>query len=583
MWPFSSNTHREVVDTKRAQRDEALSSAPSYHADAPTYDVYLRATASEIVTRIESGEWTSSQVVAAYCARAAYAQATTNCVTEVLFEQALREAALLDKEYAATGKLRGPLHGVPVSFKDQFNLAGFDSTIGFTQWANKPSLRDCTLAEKFRAAGAIIIVKTNVPQTMLAFECSNPLWGRTLNPHNDAYTCGGSSGGEAALLAMDGSVIGIGSDVGGSLRIPTTYCGIYALKPTAGRMTSAGTASPNPGFDAIRSAMGPMSRSVADLELASRFSFGTQDPIHDTPPVPYRDVELPPKLRFGYYTSDGYIKASPACKRAVLETVEALRSQGHECIEFEPPRVEQAFEAFVALTSADGYKRLTSHLGPDPQASAYCFACESSLFLVTLGPRLPGFLRSMASWVIRSLLGDSLFAGVLGASRVKPVAEFVEWCSRRDDYKKLWYKEVWGEHNFDGIIAPVQAVPCIPHGGCATMSPLAIATILYNMVDSPVGVVPVTHVDPTKDQLTDEWVHGPGLGSKLLEGRVYKGKDAIYNPEKMKGLPVAVQIVGRRWDDEKVIGMMHVVDAALGPRGFGPHSWKQQVKSTPGV
>lgn len=96
---------------------------------------------------------------------------------------------------------------------------------------------------QFLAAGAIPIVKTNIPQTMLAFECCNPLWGRSTNPFNDEYTCGGSSGGEGALLGMDGSVIGLGSDIGGSLRIPAAYCGIYSFKPGVGRISTGGVRS----------------------------------------------------------------------------------------------------------------------------------------------------------------------------------------------------------------------------------------------------------------------------------------------------------------------------------------------------
>jgi Asp-tRNA(Asn)/Glu-tRNA(Gln) amidotransferase A subunit family amidase len=96
------------------------------------------------------------------------------------------------------------------------------------------------LVTQLLAAGAVLFVKTNVPQTMFAFECSNPIWGKTTNPYNVNFTCGGSSGGEAALLAMDGSAVGIGSDIGGSLRIPAAYCGIYSLKPSAARISTAG-------------------------------------------------------------------------------------------------------------------------------------------------------------------------------------------------------------------------------------------------------------------------------------------------------------------------------------------------------
>lgn len=109
--------------------------------------------------------------------------------------------------------------------------------------------------------------RSNVPQTMLSFECNNPLFGRTTNPHSAAHTCGGSSGGEAALLASDGSAAGFGSDIGGSLRIPTGYCGIYALKPTKGRIPSKGTASARDGFEAINVSVAQMCRSAGDVEL----------------------------------------------------------------------------------------------------------------------------------------------------------------------------------------------------------------------------------------------------------------------------------------------------------------------------
>ena len=109
-----------------------------------------------------------------------------------------------------------------------------------------------------------------------------------------------------------------------------------------------------------------------------------------------------------------------------------------------------------------------------------------------------------------------------------------------------------------------------------TLSPLAAGTILYNVIDSPVGVIPVTRVDPTRDALTDEWTKGPGLGSKIIEDDLYRGKKPAYNPEAMKGLPVGIQVVGKSWEDEKVIAMMHVVDKALGPRDFGPGAWKGQ-------
>ncbi|KAH7904118.1 amidase signature domain-containing protein [Hygrophoropsis aurantiaca] len=563
---LSSAQRSEIISVKRATRDKLLSSATQYVAQ--DHLPFIEATAEQIVNRISVGEWTASQVLEAYLARARLAQAETNCITEVLFDDAKKQAQALDQHFAATQQLRGPLHGVPVSFKDQFEISGYDATIGFTHWANKPCDKDAFLVTQLRAAGAIIIVKTNVPQTMFAFECSNVLWGCTTNPWNEKYTCGGSSGGEGALLAMDGSALGIGSDIGGSLRIPASYCGIYSLKPSSGRVSSMGARGCNPGYEAIRTGYGPMGRSVGDCELFCRAIFGQQDTVHQNVPLPYRDAELPEKLRFGYYTSVDMVTSSPANERAVLETVNALRKQGHECIEFSSSLMSTAMETFVGLATADGYERLLSTLQSDPK--------ESSLFLSTLGPKLPGFVRHFVCWVAKTFLGDHLFARIFQQARKRSVAEYVGLADSRNKVSAAWYKEIWDHYQFDGIIAPVQALPTIPHGACAYLSPLACSTILYNVIDCPVGVVPITRVDATLDQLPNDFVPGANGRSKLFESRMYGGKNPVYNASDMHGIPIGVQIVGKKWEDEKVLGMMRVVDDALGPRGFGPGTWRKQ-------
>lgn len=139
---------------------------------------------------------------------------------------------------------------------------------------------------------------------MLAFECSNPLFGTTNNPYDATRTCGGSSGGEAALLASDGAPLGFGSDIGGSLRIPVHYSGCFGLKPCTGRFPDAGAKNPNPGFEGIKTTLGPMGRSVDDLELAMRVVVNASVGLARTLPLiplAYREVVLPAKLKFGYY------------------------------------------------------------------------------------------------------------------------------------------------------------------------------------------------------------------------------------------------------------------------------------------
>ncbi|KAG8959732.1 hypothetical protein FRC03_007549 [Tulasnella sp. 419] len=558
---------RKQADRERRVRDFAAKELASA-SDADPDMRFLTATVSEIVKRIEQREdgWTAVNVLLAYIRRATLAHENTNCLTEILYKEALEEAHELDREFARTKKIKGPLHGVPISFKDNFHIKGHDTSLGFTKWSFKTSEEDAELVQHIRSLGGIPFVKTNVPQFLLSFECNNPVFGRTTNPWNEKYTSGGSSGGEGALLACDGSPLGFGSDIGGSLRIPASYCGIYSFKPSIGRVNTGGMRATAPGFESLIAVAGPMARSVEDVELGCKLIFNdTINGPQNLPAVPYKDAALPEKLKFGYYKSDGLIKASPACQRAVQESVDALRKAGHECVEFEFPDILECTRLFVALTSADGYSTLLSHKGPDPK--------DSSLFLVTLGPSLPGWLRRLAATLVELAKDDKIFATLMRNSRVRSVREKMVEAHKRDEYRKFFYREVWDKFGFDGIIAPVQAMPCLPHKATTTLSPLAAATFIYNVVDQPIGVVPVTRVQADKDALTDEWRSSGAPGSVIFSEELYQGKSPVYDPAAMEGIPVGVQVVGKSWEDEKVVGMMRVLDEALGSRGFGPGSW----------
>lgn len=138
-----------------------------------------------------------------------------------MFPQALEAAKKLDAQFAATGKPTGPLHGLPVSLKDNFNVTGKDSTLGFSFWVNQPATHDSVMAELLRNQGAVLYVKTNVPTAMMIAETVNNVYGRTTNPRNRQLTSGGSSGGESALIAFGGSPLGVGTDIGENLEVPT--------------------------------------------------------------------------------------------------------------------------------------------------------------------------------------------------------------------------------------------------------------------------------------------------------------------------------------------------------------------------
>ncbi|GAA5849475.1 hypothetical protein JCM8547_000465 [Rhodosporidiobolus lusitaniae] len=539
-------------------------------------EAIISSSASSIVERITTKQpgWTAENVMLVFVKAASRAQERTNAVTEVMFAQALKEAQDLDEEFARTGKVQGLLHGLPVSLKDLIRVKGFDTTIGFTHEVNKPAEYDAHVVKAIREAGGIPFVKTNVPQTMLSFECANPLFGITTNPYDPSRTPGGSSGGEAALLGSDASPLGIGSDVGGSLRIPSHFSGCFALKPCSGRICAHGCRSSNPGSDVIKSSLGGMGRCVEDVELIHRVLFEREEEWSRTQnvvPLGWREVKLKEKLKFGYYLTDGFCRASPACERAVLETVEALRKKGHEVVEFEPPNPLEAMEFFVALTSAGRYETLLSGLLGDPQ--------ESSLWLVTLGSRLPALVRRAVAWLMENVAGDEKLARLLRASRGKTVTELQEWQWRRDVWVAKARKELWEEYAFDAVICATQATPALKHNQTWNLSPLSIGTILWNVIDSSVGLVPVTFVSPALDALTPSFLSrlASSPGSKLVEQRVY-GTGGICDAKEMEGLPVGVQVVCGMWEEEKAVEVMKVVDGALGPRGFGPGEHRKREK-----
>jgi Asp-tRNA(Asn)/Glu-tRNA(Gln) amidotransferase A subunit family amidase len=184
--------------------------------------------------------------------------------------------------------------------------------------------------------------------------------------------------------------------------------------------------------------------------------------------------------------------------------------------------------------------------------------------------------------VIRHFFGDAKFASLLTSSHKTTVHQYYNYVADKLALEQQTRDAIWRRDlAIDAVLAPVQAIPAVPHGGCDRLMPLGCSTLIWNVVDSPVGVIPVTRVDPARDGLSDEWRASPGNGSKILEGEIY-GPNGAYDPSAMEGLPVGVQVVGRPWEEEKVLAMMHVIDVALGERGFGPGSWapNKQVGGT---
>jgi fatty acid amide hydrolase len=211
----------------------ALAETPAV-ARTPTRPALEDQSAHEIAARIAAGDLSSSEAVEHFIGRLKAVNGKLNAVVVDLSESARKAAAEIDRARSRGDELP-PLAGVPVTIKECFDLAGTASTFGLTSRQREIESKDDPYVAALRAAGAIPIAKTNLPQLMIFTETDNPLYGRTNNPWDPERSCGGSSGREAAVIAAGGSPLGLGNDIGGSLRVPAAFCGITSIRPTAGR------------------------------------------------------------------------------------------------------------------------------------------------------------------------------------------------------------------------------------------------------------------------------------------------------------------------------------------------------------
>lgn len=273
-----------------------------------------------------------------------------NCLTEIFFEEALTRAKECDEYLAKHGKPIGPLHGLPISLKDSFNVKGQHSTIGYISFASRPPCAaNSALVDIILNAGAVLYVKTNIPLTMMTADSENNLFGRTLNPNKLTLTAGGSTGGEGALLKLRGSVLGVGTDIAGSIRIPALCDGIFGFKPTAGRVPFAGNTPPgrlgSPG--PILPVIGPEGHSIRDLELFMRTVIDAEPwELDDSViAVPWRRVQAPArKLRLGLLLECKERPLHPPILRTLKSAQEKLEKDGHTIIPLDD-KVPSIYEA----------------------------------------------------------------------------------------------------------------------------------------------------------------------------------------------------------------------------------------------
>jgi amidase len=318
-------------------------------------DEIIYASASELARAIRRKEVSSVEAVDAHYARIKEVNPTLNAVV-LLTEEAARARAREADEALARGEAWGPLHGVPVTIKDAFEMAGVVSAGGTKGRAGHVPAADATGVARLKAAGAVVLGKTNTPEISLAFESDNLVYGQTKNPYDLSRTPGGSSGGEAAAIASGMSPLGLGSDAGGSIRLPAHFCGIAGIKPTSGRTARTGHFPPMGGMlDSIWQ-IGPLARRVEDLYLALPLLCGNDWRDPTVAPAPLGDPsEVDVKgLRVALHTDNGIVTPTEEIMRAVRDAAGVLRDAGAEVVEALPPVPPNAYEMLLGLYGADG-------------------------------------------------------------------------------------------------------------------------------------------------------------------------------------------------------------------------------------
>jgi amidase len=253
--------------------------------------------------------------------------------------------------------------GVPFSVKDSIDVRGAKTTAGTIGRRNAaPAQEDATLVRRLRAAGGVPIAKTNLPDLLFSFETDNLIYGRTNNPYDLARTPGGSSGGEAALIAACGSPLGLGSDCLGSVRVPAAFCGIASIKPTSGRLPRTGHVPAAGGWAEALWQIGPMARHVEDLVFAMKLLAAEDDDDFTSPPMPLVESKKGKSLRLAFFVDNGFVRCAPEIEAAVRQCAGFFSQSGMAVEEQRPPGVEQAYELELALLGADGAEAIDSYL-----------------------------------------------------------------------------------------------------------------------------------------------------------------------------------------------------------------------------
>ncbi|KAJ5232537.1 amidase signature domain-containing protein [Penicillium chermesinum] len=518
---------KDIVARKRRDQAEGIKAFLEKHGTKPhTWNIDICSLEhGALLEALTTGDVTAEHVTLAYINRAIESHKKTNCLTEILFDRALQRSRELDEHFRREGKPIGPLHGLPISLKDQFNVKGIDSTIGYVGRAYSPASEDAVLVTILTQLGAVIIAKTNVPQSIMMAETDNPLWGLTVNPNDPSFTPGGSSGGESALLACKGSMIGWGTDIGGSIRGPSSMMGLYGLKPSHGRLPYYNVTVSTEGQEHVPSVIGPMARSLYSLTEVTKAVIDSQPAVLDPRCIDlpwrsqvYEDILSRP-LTVGVIWDDGVVRVHPPIRRALDDLAERLKAAGHEIISWDPVGHEEFIKIQDQYYTADGGEDIRREIAVGNE------------------PFLPD---------VKALV-----------ERGAPISVYEYWQLNRQKLKcKKMYLDRWNNtrgqsgRKVDVLLAPVMPHPAVPHNSCRWVG----YTKVWNFLDYSALSFPVTTVSKDIDVADPSYI--PRNPNDEWNWN-------LYDPERMDGHPIGLQIIAGNLQEEKVLAAAKVFEELL--------------------
>ncbi|KAI0799023.1 putative fatty-acid amide hydrolase [Xylaria sp. FL0064] len=484
-------------------------------------DITSNYDATALLAKLKAGTFSAEQVTVAFCKRAAIAHQLVNCLTEIFFDKAVERARKLDAQRREnlSGETLPPLFGLPISLKDSFKVQGEDTSTGLACYVNEPAEEHSALAAMLLDLGAVLYCKTNLPQSIMTGDSDNNVFGRTLNPCNVHLTAGGSTGGEGALLALRGSIFGVGTDIGGSIRVPASCNGLYGLRPSVGLVPHGGVRDLTvPGTVGVLSSAGPMATSLRDCSLFLRTIMQAGAWNYDSTVVslPWTNLKPKERLRLGLAEDNGVYTPSPPIRRGLKMAADRFRERGNvEIVPVTLPNVEEHYQDLLDYWTLSGTD------------------CYIEQFARTGEPLVPSLER----------------IGLL-SKQGTTLQGFFDLNVRRAKAAKS-YLELFSDNNLDAILMPPAPHTAVPLDTWST----AIYTGLWNYLDYPAIVIPM---DKVRDEDAADDVTNAKYGEE--DAKLY----SLYTgPEQYKDAPICMQLVGYRHADEALMNSAAVLDRII--------------------